>query len=188
MRQILLFILAATACVVARTPIDTLAWERSDSGTKYVKVHGAYPREQTIYARFQPDSLPEDTAVELLDSIKGWGSVYLPAFLVPSKYRLDFSAFSEVNSNWVYTLKLDTTTLFTGTYTSSKVQVRELAVYADTTKKKLYITRTTRNEAASVTTVDSVDFTTFGQPHRVHWTLNVSNPARLLGLRGYIQQ
>lgn len=28
----------------------------------------------------------------------------------------------------------------------------------------------------------------FGQSHRVHWTLNVSNPARLLGLRGYIQQ
>lgn len=24
--------------------------------------------------------------------------------------------------------------------------------------------------------------------HRVHWTLNVSNPARLLGVLGYIQK
>lgn len=188
MKHLLFVLLALVSCVFARMPIDTIAWERSDSGAKYVKVHVPYIRDQTLYARFTPDSIPANTNVELIDSLKGWGTVRIPGLTTPSRYMLDFSGYSSATSTWVYTLKLDTVTLFTGTYTSAKVQIRELAVYADTAKQKLYVTRTTKNEAAAVTTVDSVAYTSFGQSHRVHWIINVNNPARILGLRGHIQQ
>lgn len=188
MRYLFTILLVLACNTFARTPLDTLAWERSDSGAKYVKIHGAYPREQTLYTRFIPDSIPAGTTVELIDSLRGRGTVMLPALSMPGRYLLQVSAFTNTNASWVYTLKLDTTTLFTGTYTSSKVQVRDLVVYADTLRKRLYVARTTRNEASAITVVDSVGFTNFGLSHRVHWTLNVTAPARLLAVRGYIQQ
>lgn len=188
MRYFFTLLLVFACGAFARTPLDTLAWERSDSGAKYVKIHAQYPREQTLYTRFTPDSIPADTTVELIDSLRGSGTVVLPALTLPGRYLLQIAAFTHTNATWVYTLKLDTTTLFTGTYTSAKVQVRDLSVYADTLRKQLYITRITRNESSAITVIDSVGFTTFGLPHRVHWTLNVTAPARLLAVRGYIQQ
>jgi hypothetical protein len=46
MRFVLSLLVLCTSLVHARTPIDTIAMERSDSGSRYVKIHAAYPREQ----------------------------------------------------------------------------------------------------------------------------------------------
>jgi hypothetical protein len=188
MKHTLLILASLATCAFSRTPIDTLAIERSDSGSHYVPVHIPQPTETSLYVRLVPESIPEDTTIELVDTTKGRGTAWIPGYTVAAKYSLEFTGYSSVSSTWTYTLLLDADTLFSGTYSSAKTQAQNLSVFCDTTLQKLYIARTTRDEAASVTTIDSVAYPTFGNPHRVRWTLNVSNPARLLGVRGYIQK
>lgn len=190
MKYFLLFLLAFVSLASARTPIDTIAWERSDSGSKYVKIHVPdtnYFREYTVYTRFTPDSIPADTTFELIDSAKGIGSVNIPANPPHVRYLLDMAAFAGANATWVYRLHLDDDTLFTSTFTGVSSQVRNLYFYVDTTRSMIYLTKITRG-ATSQTAIDSASFTNFGVAHRVRWTLQVSEPARLLGVRGTIQK
>lgn len=75
MKYLLLFLLAFVSFASARTPIDTVAWERSDSGSKYIKIHAELPREQTLYSRYTPTNMDSGVAIELLDSASftRWG-------------------------------------------------------------------------------------------------------------------
>lgn len=182
-----LLVLLACVSVYARTPLDTVVTERSDSGNHYVKLHVPALREQTVYTRYTVESIPANTVTQLLDSAKGAGTVHIPPMTRPSRYALDLSLFSQSNTTWNYSLKLDTITLFTSSTSASKIQVRTLEIYASPARNKLYLRRTNRGDDGSVSTVDSTAFTSWGNYHRVYWTVNPSNPATILGVRGAIE-
>lgn len=173
--------------VLARTPIDTLATERSDSGNKYVKIHVPVLNEQTVYTRYTVENIPANTPTDLIDSLKGVGAVRIPPMLVPSRYALDLALFSQTNTTWAYSLKIDTVTVFTASSNASKIQIRTIEIYASPARNKLYLRRTNRGDDGSSSTVDSASFTAWGQSNRIHWLVTPSNPATLLGVRGAIE-
>jgi hypothetical protein len=181
------YICLLVSAVCARTPIDTLAVERSDSGSKYVRFHVPYLSEHTVYTRYTVENIPANVVTELIDSAKGRGSVYIPPMQVPSRYALDLAVFSNTNTTWNYTLKIDTLTVFTAQSNASKIQIRTLEVYASPARNKLYLRRTNRGDDGSVSAIDSATFGNWGQPHRIYWTIQPSNPATLLGVRGSLE-
>lgn len=188
MRFVLSILFVCASLVHARTPIDTIAMERSDSGSRYVKIHAAYPRDQTIYARFTPYALPSGVATELLDSSRGVGSVYAPVAVYPTRYLLNMTAFANSSINWSYTLKVDTTTLFSATATGATIQIRNLEIYADTARDKLYMRRTVIASTTISTVIDSADFSNWGVANHISWTLTPSGAATLLGVSGGVQR
>lgn len=183
-----MFILIVLLCsMISRTPIDTLAIERSDSGNKYVQVRVPHINDQTVYTRYVVENIPANTVTDLIDSAKGSGSVYIPPMLIPSRYALDLAVFSHSNTVWEYTLKVDSLTLFTAQSTASKIQIRTIEIYASPQRNKLYLRRTNRGDDGSVSTIDSANVSNWGTYHRVYWTIKPNNPATLLGVRGTIQ-
>lgn len=188
MKSIFLLIAIVAGLAQARTPIDTLAVQRTDSGNVYVKIHAAYPREQLVYGRFTPDALPSGVATQLIDSAKGVGSVYAPIATAPTRYMLNMTAFASATTNWSYVLKVDTTTVLSATATGTKIQIRNLEIYADTLHNKLYMRRTVFADASTATVIDSAVFTRWHVPSRISWTINPTNPATLLGVSGSIEQ
>ena len=183
--SITLVCLASLAC--ARTPLDTIATERSDSGNKYVRIHMPTLNEQTVYTRYVVENIPGGVATDLIDSLKGYGSVRIPPMTVPSRYALDLAAFAPTNTTWSYSLKIDNTTVFTASSSASKIQIRTIEIYASPTRSKLYLRRTNRGDDGSASTVDSMSFSDWGQSHRIHWLITPSNSATLLGVRGAIE-
>lgn len=188
MKYFLLFLLAFVSLASARTPIDTVAWERSDSGSKYIKIHAELPREQTLYSRYTPTNMDSGVAIELLDSAAGRGTIYAPVATYPTRYVLCMTAFATSAVTWSYTLKVDTTTVFAATSSSAKLQIRDLEIYADTVTDKLYMRRTVIADASIATVLDSASFTRWGVVNKISWTVTPSNKAKLLGVRGAIQR
>lgn len=188
MRFVLALLVLCTSLVHARTPIDTIAMERSDSGSRYVKIHAALPREQILYTRFTPYSMPANSATELVDSSRGVGTVYAPVAVSPTRYILNMTAFASASINWAYSLKVDTTTLFSATATGANIQIRDLEIYADTARDKLYMRRTVISGSATATVIDSAGFSGWGVANRISWKLTPSGAATLLGVLGGIQR
>lgn len=188
MKKLLTCVLLIASLVSARTVIDTVGIERSDSGSKYIKIHAAYPRTQTIYASYTPRDLPAGVATELIDSSEGIGSVYVPVATAPARYLLSMQAFAASAINWTYTLTVDTVQLFTATTTSSDAQIRDLALYADRTRNLLYLQRTIKHGVTTTVTTDSAAFSNWGVINRVSWKCTPSGDARLLGVSGGIEQ
>lgn len=187
MNQLLAVVLCLASLVTARTPLDTLAMERSDSGNKYVKIHVPVLSEQTLYTRYVVENIPANTPTELLDSLKGSGTVRIPPMLIPSRYALDLAVFAQTNTTWLYSLKIDTTTVFTASSSASKIQIRTIEIYASPARNKVYLRRTNRSDDGSPSTVDSASFSNWGQSHRIQWLVTPSNPATLLGVRGALE-
>jgi hypothetical protein len=44
-----------------------------------------------------------------------------------------------------------------------------------------------RSDDGAVSTIDSATFGNWGQQHRIYWTIQPSNPATILGVRGSME-
>ena len=145
-------------------------------------------RDQVVFVRYSPDSLPAATASEVFDASKGTGITVVPVMTSQARYVIEYTAVAPTTTTWNYALKLGGVTLFSNSASGVAVQNRRLVIWPRKDRNKVYLTRTVSNESSSATAQDSAAFTDWANPHVISLTIQPGVAAKLLGCKATIEQ
>jgi len=144
--------------------------------------------ERTLY-NYTPLSLPAGTATDIISAVSTQGFKIVPPLTGKTiKFALNYNIYCPTAStSWTLTLKLGTTTLYTGT-TTGQQQIRKLEFILDQTNNYIYLQRNTLVDNAAAVLVTKVAFTDWANAQALSLTITPTAAALLIGLEaGYAE-
>lgn len=134
-------------------------------------------------------ALPAATSTDVVAASSTIGIKSLPALAGKTiKFWLNYNIYCPTAStSWVITLKLGTTTLYTGT-TTGQQQNRNLEFILDQTNNYIYLQRNTILDSAAAMLVTKVAYSAWTTPQALSLTINPTAAGQLIGLEaGYCE-
>ena len=145
-------------------------------------VNQADLTQRTLY-NYTALALPAGTATDVVADASTIGLKTVPPLVGKViKFTLNYNIYCPTGSTtWGLTLKLGTTTLYTGS-TTGQAQVRRLEFILDQTNNYIYVQRNTIVDTAAAILITKVAFSDWSNPQALSLTINPTAAGQLLGL------
>lgn len=190
MRSLLFLLFPALA--MAATPGPGVLRVQSDSVGKTHVADSALVASSAnslldLAHNYYVDSLPAGVATDMFSMAKTTGADSIGAMTSQTRWIIDYAGKCPAGSTtWALALSVGSTTLFTASLTGDHF-IRHLEFYPRPETNKIYLIRSVSTAGTYTSTIDSVAFSDWSNPHAIHLTVQPTLAAKLVGFQARAQ-